>query len=434
MLAHLPGTSRYWLAYSGGMDSHVLLHAMAALREQLPNVAVHAVHVNHGLQAPATQWADHCALVSQALNVPFQLLHINARAASGESPEAAARHARYEAFCALIKDGDCLLTAHHQDDQAETLLLQLLRGAGLQGLASMPRCAHFGEGWHARPLLEFSRSMLRDYAQRQHLHWIDDHSNRNTDFDRNYLRHNIVPTLRERWPAMAQTLSRSARHAAEAADLLAVLAHNDLQFAGGPQTDTLSIACLETLEPARQRNMLRHWIKQLDLPLPGTTHIEQIVKDVIGAARDSVCCVRWPGAEVRRYRDLLYAMSSATYHDSSLCVEWDLRQPLSLSDGLQLSATPIQGAGLDTVLCLDQKITVRFRQGGERCRPVGRKHTHALKKLFQERGIPPWQRKRIPLIYVNDQLAAVTGLWVCQPFQAQGNALGMQVMLTSSKL
>ncbi len=445
-LSNYPAVSRYWIAYSGGLDSHVLLHAMASLRSALPGISIHAVHVDHGLQSNSAEWSRHCAAVCAALQIPYYPLSIEARAGVGESPEAAARDARYRALAAQIEEGDCLLTAHHQDDQAETLLLQLLRGAGPHGLAGMPACTTFGSGLHARPLLGFTRAELGDYAQEQGLRWIDDHSNRNTDFNRNYLRHEIMPRLRARWPAMARTLSRSASHAAEAAQLLDGLAQADLNWVRGI-TDEASAACALTtarpksshdtlfiprlceLNAMRQRNVLRTWFHQLNLPLPNAAHIEHILSDVLTAAEDSTPCLRWPGAELRRYREHIYAMRPLGTHDPAVILPWDMHSTLSLpADIGTLSTTPAQGQGLKASLCGAANITVRFRHGGEHCRPAGRGHTHELRKLFQEAGIPPWQRDRMPLIYVGTDLAAIGDVWVCEPFQASAEEQGIVIV------
>lgn len=415
------------MAYSGGLDSLVLLHAMAQLRLGLSGIELHALHVDHKLQSVSAQWLQHCEAVCAALQIPCRCLTINAQAMPGESPEAAARHARYQAMATVIEAGDCLLTAHHQDDQAETLLLQLLRGAGFHGLAAMPSCIAFGKGLHARPLLAFSRAELREYAERHALAWIEDSSNLNTDFERNYLRQAIMPRLRERWPAMARTLSRSAGHAADAAYLLDVLAERDIHAVQKTQQNTLSVNRLRGLEKARQCNALRAWIRQQDLPLPSTVHIERIISDVILAAHDSTPCVRWPGAELRRYRDDLHIMPPLPAHDVSQVFTWEMHNPLTLADQTQLCAMPTPGAGIKATSTDTPTVTVQFRQGGERCRPVGRHHTHELKKLFQEQAIPPWQRDRIPLIYVDGQLAAVADLWVCDPFHVADDDLGLVI-------
>lgn len=426
-LNQLPPARRFWVAYSGGRDSTVLLHALSGLRAFLsPDLELCAIHVDHGLSFHAGAWARHCEAVCARLGIPCHTLRVNATPQSGESPEAAARQARYQAIASLIEAGDGLLTAHHQDDQAETLLLQLLRGAGPHGLAAMPVHVPFANGCLARPLLGFTRDELAAYAAQHDLSWVDDHSNFDTGFERNYLRHEVIPHFTRRWPACASTLSRAATNAAEAAALLDALADHDLQAMRGPLAGTLSVGQLLKLDDARQRNALRRWFKILGLPAPWAAHLQRIQGDVLAAAEDSTPCVRWAGVEVRRYRDLMYAMPPLPAHDANTVLAWDLDQPLILPDcNGKLIAHSEMGDGLKASLCRALAVSVRFRQGGERCRPAARGHTHALKKLFQEQGIPPWQRDRIPLIYVGDQLAAVGGLWVCEPFQAGSGEAGI---------
>ncbi len=421
------GVTRYWLAYSGGLDSHVLLHALHGLIARQPGLTLSAVHVHHGLRPEADQWAAHCLAVCAALEIPCQVLHVQARPAAGESPEDAARRARYQALQGVVGTGDCLLTAHHQDDQAETLLLQLLRGCGVAGLAGMPVCAKFGAGQLARPLLTHSRAELRDYAERHSLRWVEDGSNAETGYDRNYLRHEILPRLRARWPATAAALTRSAGHCAAATDLLQTLATQDLAGLRGPVSGTLMIDRLQALDAARQDNVLRVWLRELGLPTPSTAHLRQLRCELLTAAVDAMPCVRWPGAELHRYRKLLYAMTPLTAHDAGQVLDWDLQQPLTLPGGAgRLHVALSSGHGLDAAL-RGQRISVRFRHGGEICKPVGRGHHHDLRKLFQEAGVPPWRRERVPLLYVDGELAAVVGFWVCEPFQAPPQTSGLVV-------
>ena len=435
--------ARYWVAYSGGLDSHVLLHALAQITA-LPGTTrrdnifppplmggggsgfeLRAVHIDHGLQPDSESWVKHCEKVCAELQIPLFGLHLNICIDPGASLEAAARDARYQAFTDLIEDGDVLLTAHHQDDQAETVLLQLLRGAGPAGLAGMPECSVFSKGLHIRPLLNFTQAQLRAYAEAHHLAWVEDHSNRDLRFDRNYLRHKITPRLRARWPSYARTLSRSATHSAEATQLMETLAEID-----GGAPDTLSVTVLRTLDEPRQRNVLRTWIKRLDLPLPNTRHLDRVLHDVVNAKYDSTPLVHWPGAEVRRYRDLIHAMQPLPSHDQSQILVWGTDNSVELPNEMgSLTTTLVKGKGIKAALWQTLPVTVRFRRGGERCRPVGRKETHELKKLLQESGIPPWQRDRIPLIYLGEQLATVTGLWLCEPFQANSEETGRHVIL-----
>lgn len=427
-LGGLPPVARFWLAYSGGCDSHVLLHAAAQLKQSGRLPALYVVHVEHGLHVDAAAWARHCATICEALAVPFTLRRVDARPAAGESPEAAARRARYRAIAELLTEGDCLLTAHHQDDQAETLLLQLLRGGGPHGLASMPQTAPFAAGIHARPLLAYSRSALRAYAQQQGLHWIDDPSNSDTGFDRNFLRAAVMPRLRERWPALAQVLARSAIHQAEAAQLLDTLAREDARQCRR-EDQGLSITALSALDEARQRNLLRYWLKELGFKLPDTVRLAQLQQTLLHAAPDRHPEVRWKGVTVRRYRDHLYASVPQDPPDSALVMPWDIERTLPLPDGKMLSAMPVRGAGLKAALCRGETVTVRYRRGGEVCRPGPRAASRPLKKLFQEAGVPPWERETIPLIYVGERLAAVGDYWVCAPCQASGDEAGLRIVL-----
>ncbi len=413
---------RYWIAYSGGLDSHVLLHAMAGLENALPGIELCAVHVNHNLSSQAKEWALHCLRVCEALQISCQQLVVDAHPKKGESPEAAARDVRYQAIARCIEANDCLLTAHHQDDQAETLLLQLLRGAGTQGLAAMPAQTNFSQGLLARPLLSFSRQQLREYAELHQLHWIDDPSNAKTDFDRNYLRHEVMPLLQSRWPSASKVISRSARHQAESSRLLNILAEQDYCAARGRQPNTLSVNFIKQLDIARQHLLLRYWIKQLKLPIPASIHIEHILHDAVNAAPDAMPCICWPGGEVRRYQDDLYAMLPLSRFDASLEIPWHLDAPLNFpqNNGF-LVAKKTEGQGLD---CDFKEVVIRFRQGGESCRPIGSNCSKSLKKLFQEKNISPWLRDRTPLLYVGEQLAVVVGVCFCEPFGVDDNVSG----------
>lgn len=433
-LESLPPVEGYQVALSGGLDSTVLLEALCRVHAAWPECPpLRAVHVHHGLQARADHWVTHCRALCDRLGVALDVVYVDVVAHGGAGPEAAARTARYAALAERLAPGECLLTAHHQDDQAETLLLQLLRGSGPRGLAAMPPWAVLGRGLHARPLLASSRSALRGYAQARGLTWVDDPSNATLAFDRNFLRHEIMPRLTRRWSGVAARMARAARHCAEASHLLDALARLDLAPLRDALPGRLDAEGLRRLEPARQRNALRAWLRELGLPVPGTRQLHQALHDVMSAQWDATPCIRWPGAELRRYRDRVYAMAPLSAHDPHQVMPWDLRQTLALPGlAIRLVARATRGQGLGRAACEDSTITVRFRRGGERCRPAGRGHTHALKKLFQERGVPPWERDRIPLIYADDQLAAVADWWVCEPFAADEGEPGYAIQCVSS--
>jgi tRNA(Ile)-lysidine synthase len=417
-LTDLPGDACCWVAYSGGVDSHVLLHALAALFPGHP-CRVAAVHVNHGLQAGAGVWDEHCRTVCVGLGVPYVSLQADGRASAGESREAAARAARYAVLKAWLPQRHYLLTAQHRDDQAETLLLQLLRGSGVKGLSAMPRLAPFGGGHLLRPLLGCSRNAMLDYAGANRLNWVDDPSNQDISLDRNFLRHQVLPVLFQRWPALSATLSRSARHCAEAALILEDLARQDLDTLVDESKDALPVSGLLQLTPERQRNSLRHWMAEKGGTTPSEAVLARIVIDILGSRADAEACVRWGDCELRRYRDRLYLLLRDPRQDFPAWLEWRTETLLELPQaGGVLSASRRTGSGVRAADFVGAEVRVTWRHGGERCRPAGRRHNHPLKKLFQEAGIPPWERGRIPLVYIGDELAAVADLWVCDPFSA----------------
>ncbi|CDH47483.1 tRNA lysidine(34) synthetase TilS [Candidatus Contendibacter odensensis] len=431
-----PQVRRLIVGYSGGMDSHVLLHLLAMQRAQRPKRTLEAMYVDHGLHAASAVWGEHCARVCHALNVPFRVVPVNAQPAPGASPEAAARQARYAALAAELEPDTALLTAHHRDDQAETLLLQLLRGAGPHGLAAMPEAAPLGQGRLWRPLLNVDRAELLAYAHAQQLHWIEDTSNTDTGFDRNYLRHRILPLLRERWPAANRVLARSAHWCAETADWLDAEADADLARVATARPDALTIPALRELSELRQRNLLRRWLRTLGLPTPDARQLQHLLHDALTAAGDRQPCIHWPGGEVRRYRDTLYAMPPLLPHDPQHTFLWRpdtnaAYPPLKLPGLGTLELQETVGAGLRAEMRAGATLSVRFRQGGERFRPLGRLHSQELKKLLQEAGIPPWQRERLPLLYREEVLLAVVGLGIAADHAAGPGEVGWQPALES---
>lgn len=412
---------RYWIAFSGGVDSHVLLHLCTRLRAAEPHwPEIRAVHVHHGLRPEAEAWAGHCEKTCHQLLVPFTLLRVDARAAPGESPEEAARRARYKAIGATIGPGDVVLTAQHADDQAETLLLQLVRGAGIAGLAAMPAFAEFPPGFLLRPLLGETRSALKSYADEYGLKWIEDPSNSDTGYDRNFIRHRVLPVLQRRWPSASRALARSAGHCAEALLHLEDLSGDLYHVALNADGRTLNTPRLGAIRPADQRLVLRHWLRRQGFRMPSAAVIERILNEVLPAASDRMPCVTWREGEIRRHRDALFVLPPLPTPHASAIVTWDGASPLILPHETgELHVTPPHvGAAIDAGRWRKGPISVRFRQGGERLRLTGRAGSHPLKKLFQEAGIPTWLRDRAPLVYVGEELAAVADWWVAEPFAA----------------
>ncbi|OQX31345.1 MAG: tRNA lysidine(34) synthetase TilS [Candidatus Sedimenticola endophacoides] len=412
------GTPRYVVAFSGGCDSLVLLHLLYRLQPQL-GAGLSAVHVEHGLQDESALWAEHCRACCEALEIPCEVIGLALRPRAGESVEALARQARYQALAGVLRPGDALLTAHHRDDQAETLLLQLFRGAGVGGLAAMPARAPLGDGYHLRPLLDYDGAALRDYAQRKGLSWIEDPSNRDQRFDRNFLRLHILPQLRQRWPGIGKTIARSAGHCAEALGLIEEMAARDLEGLRGGGGNTLCREGLMGLGRERRNALLRHWIRSSGFPLPSAAKLESISADLLMAGEERAPLVAWAGAEVRRYRGALYLLPPWPREAGERTIAWKSgRERLLLPAGRGILEARRAAHGIGLGHWSRGPVQVRFRAPGMRCRPAGRGGSRSLKKLFQERGIPPWERERYPLIYIGDALAAVGDIAVCEPFQA----------------
>ena len=407
------------VAYSGGVDSHVLLHLCKSA-----GLPLRAVHIHHGLQTDADAWDMHCRKVCEQLDIGYRCLHVNAVPAQGESPEDAARTARYQALVEQLAADEVLLTAHHLDDQAETFLLQLLRGAGPAGLASMPLIKPFGEGHHVRPLLTINQDQIRQYAEEHQLDWVDDPSNADISYDRNYLRQEVLPLLRKNWPAMAESISQAANLQQDSLEIIDAMAAIDLSAVAGQQKNSLIISRLRELPVPRQYNVLRYWINQAGYDKPKRNILQEILNSVVPAAEDATPLVFWGDTEVRRYKDMLYVLPALSSEEIHHVYAWDGEQPLYVDTlKLELRLEQSQGKGLQQN-AVTSGLTVRFRQGGEQIRPHGRRHTHSLKKLMQEAGIPPWQRNRIPLLYINNELACVCGYWVAESYSVSEDQQG----------
>lgn len=399
-----------YIAYSGGVDSHVLLHLCAQQILFQPKIV--AVYVDHGLQAQAKSWGEHCQQQADDLGVRFLNLQVDAKAQNGESPEAAARDARYRALQGLIETDDLLLAAQHREDQMETVLLQLFRGAGVQGLAAMPVSAPFGSGRLLRPLLNVAKVDILAYAEQYELTWIEDPSNLSSDFDRNFLRNDIAPLLRKHWPSLDKTIARSALHCAEAADLLEDWANAAIKNHFNPDDASLSIEKLDQLTQAQCNLLIRHWFSLLGLKPPSQAQLQTIKQQLLNASDDANPQISLQGHLFKKYRKHLFCLAKQPFLTEPL--DWPTETTdLTLGNGYVL--TRIQASsGIDQQLWHTAKITVKPRSGGEKIKLSGRIGQHCLKKLFQEAGIPPWERQTRPLIYLNDKLAAVAGLWIAE--------------------
>ncbi|MBX5463114.1 MAG: tRNA lysidine(34) synthetase TilS [Steroidobacteraceae bacterium] len=436
------------VAFSGGVDSVALLAALVEVRATHGRrMRLRAVHVHHGLHPNADRWSEHCAEIAARLRVPLRTVKVNVARGRGVSIEAAAREARYSALAKELARSEVLVTAHHEDDQFETVLLQLLRGAGVPGLAAMPEIAPFGAGWLVRPLLMQSRAQIEAWARSRGLAWVDDDTNANEQFDRNYLRQRVLPLIRARWPGAAAAAARSARHVAEAKRLLDALARADVERAA--IGSALSVQRLRALDPPRRRNAVRFWIARAGHSLPDTRRLDEITQTLLNARPDANPQVDWNGSRVQRHADELTLQSvprraarstaagtsasaagterfsasargreragAATVGaDGATPNEWHWRERsrFELGDGrgiLTIEPDPHGPVDLDA---LPAVLLVRGRAGGEALRPHPKRPTKTVKSLLQEARVPLAERDRLPLLFSGARLVAVADRWL----------------------
>ncbi len=395
------------VALSGGLDSTVLLSALAAESDASRPTPLRAIHVDHGLHADSARWSAHCSGLAAALRVPFEQASVDARPRHGESPEAAARAARYALLAARLMPGEVLLTAHHADDQLESILLQWLRGGGVRAVAGMQAVGRFAAGWHARPLLGFTREELQAWAAQARLQWLSDPSNLETRFDRNYLRLEVLPAIRSRWPAAARTAGRVAAHASEMLEMEAGIARADLALAADGRA--LSLKRLEILPVARQRWVLRAWLRAQGLPVPAVATLAAAMRDMTVAAADRVPCTNWPGARMYRYRNRLYAESEASCAARLREGAWTPGSAYDLGGLGTLQLVPATGVGLDRAR-LPSVLEVTARATGEQLVLAGTTRGRPLRKWLQERGVLPWRRAQVPILRSAGEIVAVGDL------------------------
>lgn len=434
---HLKPEAQVLLALSGGLDSCVLLHLLAQARRSLV-FDLQAMHIHHGLSPNADLWADFCAKQCEQLQVPLKVIHVDIDKNSGSGIEAEARTLRYQALFSYKwneAQADYVVTAHHQDDQAETLLLQLFRGAGIKGLSAM---AVVDDSKRLlRPLLNIPRNALLDYAKAHGIAWCEDESNDNTHYERNFVRHEVMPVLEARFPAVRSAIARSAVHIAEANDLLNDLAEIDTR----PllQNNSLCLHGLRNLENRRAKNSLRWWFAQNQLLMPSTEQLNQVVNQLLDAKPDAnlsiqLQCLPLEGTQpqyflLRRFQNRAYlsAYSVETQPESTYDLVWNGEPEMILPNGSRLEFRQVIGAGLALKLGIN-KLRITNRQGGERFKPNAARPTRTLKYLMQEAHIPPWLREKMPLIYWQDTLACVPAIGISHDLQAKADEPGLEIV------
>jgi tRNA(Ile)-lysidine synthase len=410
MLAPLvPEGSSILLGLSGGVDSVVLLNLLVLLAPR-HSWKLSALHVHHGISPHAGEWAEFCMRLCEQYAVPVQVERVDISPLREMGTEAAARKLRHEAM--MRQPADFVALAHHQGDQAETLLLQLLRGAGVKGAAAMPvLISRHGAPALLRPLLGISRVELLDYAEQNRLQWVDDESNADDSYPRNFLRHRVMPLLEERFPGCRATLARSARHFAEAGELLDELALQDAL--GAYDGSTLDLARLTGLGLLRAKNLLHWFLRQHSALMPDHGRLEEMLRQLCMARNDAQIRIAWGEWEVRRYRGRIYVNRAWPEPISDLRVTWNGEEVLVLPElHGKLHFVRCTGQGVAAEKMRSAPVTIRLRHGDERLRPDASRPVRSLQYLFQEAGIPPWLRMGWPLLYIGDKLAAVPALAV----------------------
>ena len=430
----LPKHSHILIGLSGGVDSVVLLHLLTTLAPRF-EWQLSALHVHHGISQNADAWEDFCAELCARYDIPLHVERVDIGPLRDDHGiEAAARKLRHAAFARISCDFVAL--AHHADDQAETLLLQLLRGAGLKGVAAMPVLSRV-EGpllkpatTHVpvtlRPLLDISRNTLLEYAQQHALQWVEDESNADDGYPRNFLRHRLLPLLEQRFPAYRDTLTRSAQHFAEAGELLDELAQQDAQ--GLMMDVALDISRLRAFSHPRAKNLLRYFLHKQNAPMPHAAQLDDMLRQLCDAREDAAVCVEFGDWQLRRYQDNAYVLRALGEFDPSLVLPWlgeaELHWPaLNRNVGFRR----IQGQGINVAMLQRAPVTLRLRCGGETLRPHMDAATRSLKNLLQEHQVPPWQRERLPLLYCGDELVSVIGVAISAGYQARQNEEGVLV-------
>ncbi len=487
----LPTNSSILIGLSGGVDSVVLLHVLHALALRY-SWQLSALHVHHGISPHADAWADFCAELCARHHIPLHIEHVDIAPLRELGIEAAARKLRHAAFA--TQPCDFVALAHHADDQAETLLLQLLRGAGVRGASAMPvlslskrpllavalkrnvfdtvraepveaqfditsPCPSTSSGRTdggfnncaampniLRPLLHCPRQEILDYAAANNMQWIEDESNADDSYPRNFLRHRVLPLLSEKFPAYRDTMARSAQHFAEAGKLLDELARLDEQNSsplplgvervrerGEGHDVTLEVSRLQSLNQPRAKNLLRYFLHSTGAPMPQAVQLDDMLHQLCSAREDAAVCIAYSDWQVRRYQGRVYLQRALGEFDRSIVLPWHGEAELdwpALNTRLQFIRT--QNRGISLAKLQRARVTLRLRSGGETLRPHPDAATRTLKNLLQEHHVPPWQRDRLPLLYCGDELVCVPGVAIAAEYQAVAGEAGMQLACTYS--
>ena len=420
-------TKSITVALSGGVDSVVLLHLLYEL-QKTHHFTLNATHVNHGLSKNADKWVKFCEKLCRDLSVPLDLHYVKLPQKKSLGIEGEARRLRYEKL--LQSKSDLIVLAHHEDDQAETFLLQLIRGAGVKGLSSM---AHFDDDrklW--RPLLNVSRMDIEKYAKQQKLKWIEDESNLNTDFDRNFIRSKVLPILKNRFNHIIKVISRSSSHLSEAQNLLDDLAKLDLKkrLRSINYKHKLQVKTLNKLSLTRAKNVLRYWLEINNQLMPSKDLLDELLRQVLTAKKDAALKIEISkNYEIRRYKDEIYLVQKNHQPHKNYEIVWNGESEILLPNGAKLNFKKVKGKGISFSKIQDKKLIISNRKGGESFKPDSKRPTKKIKQILQESDLPPWERESLPLIFVSDQLASVPNFGIDIKFQTRPKEVGLEVIL-----
>ncbi len=429
--AVLENGTRLVVAFSGGVDTTVLVHVLHQAAKQL-GFSLSALHVDHAIHPESDQWEAHCRQFCGDLGITYHSTRLTEFSQCARVSEDDARVARYTWLEQKLETGDILLTAHHKDDQAETVMLNLMRGSGARGLSGIPVARRFGKALLVRPMLQFTKSQILDYAHEHRLKFIQDPANENLDYDRNYLRHVVIPALLKRWGGAIDNISRSADHLTDCRKMLADLARLDAASCRSEGTSIFGIGYplsqegLWVLDRARQINLIRYWIRRHSLTEPRRQGLENFLNTAMsGDAQFAE--LGWDRYRMYLYQMNLYLAHNIVNTERTFSTDWDLQGPLTLEcAGIRLVPMQVTGRGI-LASQLSDRVRVGFRQGGERFRLPRRSHSSKLKKLLQMDSVPPWERKILPLVYNDSDLVAVVPWSVADGFAATGSQPGIEI-------
>ena len=415
--------NKFCIAFSGGMDSTVLLHVMKNIIDEKSQIR--AIHINHNIVDNSKVWSKTCKSICKNFGIDIEIISLEVTHI-GYGLEAAARDERYKKLKEKLYENEYLLTAHHEEDQMETVFLRMARGTGLDGLQGINEKYSFGEGIIFRPMLEVSKTSVMDYAKEHQLKWVEDSSNQDTHFDRNFLRKKIIPQFRERWPSIASSVSRLSQLSAQNIKILNQIAEEDI----GPIANMNELPLAKLLDKSFERanNMLRYIILANGMSIPSMKTLQDGLKEMLDPETDK-SVIAWKDYCIRKYKNHLYFLSNSDLEPNKVDVKipWEIGKTVNLGENIgTIEATFIHGDGLSIEKCKN-KLTISYRQGGELIKPIGHRINKSLKNLFQENQILPWMRDKIPLIYYQDELVSVADLWFNQNYVASQNEAGFVV-------